>query len=156
MVQNLSPITELVDFVETHDHLHSILVSEHHGSWGVKNLVVVHELEPCSFPVRLTAEERIFLSLGVSVEEELYLNRDLTWRTTQWEWSADVIPKKSVIYLIGHKLVTFLHLKLEMNHVRMEGFDNFICRTFQVFRCELYDSLLLAEPINKHSNITGL
>ncbi|GKG05385.1 hypothetical protein Tco_0325471 [Tanacetum coccineum] len=79
----------------------------------------------------------------------------MTWRTTQWEWSADVILEKSVVYLIGQKLVTFLHLILEMNYVRMEGFDNFICRTFQVFRCELCDSLLLAEPINKHSNITG-
>ncbi|GKA65889.1 hypothetical protein Tco_0765596 [Tanacetum coccineum] len=43
LVQNLSSVTELMDFIEAHDHLHPISVSEHHGSWGVKNHVVVHE-----------------------------------------------------------------------------------------------------------------
>ncbi|GJW36718.1 hypothetical protein Tco_0059638 [Tanacetum coccineum] len=52
MVPNLSPVTELVDFVEAHEHLHTILVSEQYSSWRVKNLVVVHELETCSFPAR--------------------------------------------------------------------------------------------------------
>ncbi|GJX90354.1 hypothetical protein Tco_0343680 [Tanacetum coccineum] len=28
-----------------------------------------------------------------------------------------------------------------MNHVRMEGFNNFICRTFQVFRCRLDEGM---------------
>ncbi|GKA71011.1 hypothetical protein Tco_0777150 [Tanacetum coccineum] len=63
-----SPITELVDFVEAHDHLHSILVSEHHGSWGVKNLVVVHELEPCSFPARFGEVQLSLVTLDAELE----------------------------------------------------------------------------------------
>ncbi|GJV29849.1 hypothetical protein Tco_1386297 [Tanacetum coccineum] len=30
--------------------------------------------------------------LQVFIEEEFNLNRDMTWRTTQWEWSTDIIP----------------------------------------------------------------
>ncbi|GJT38588.1 hypothetical protein Tco_0938453, partial [Tanacetum coccineum] len=59
-----SSITELIDFIEAHDHLHPIFVSEHHGSWGIKNLVVVHELETCSFPARF-GEVQLSLDLLV-------------------------------------------------------------------------------------------
>ncbi|GKE86721.1 hypothetical protein Tco_1560463 [Tanacetum coccineum] len=68
MVQNLSPITELVDFVEAHDHLHSILVSKYHGSWGVKNLVVMHELETCSFLARFGEVQLSLVTLDAELE----------------------------------------------------------------------------------------
>ncbi|GJV65099.1 hypothetical protein Tco_1475927 [Tanacetum coccineum] len=62
-----SPVTELVDFVEAHEHLHTILVYEQSGLLRVKKLVVEHELETLASQRglgELTAEERIFLSLG--------------------------------------------------------------------------------------------
>ncbi|GKA02578.1 retrovirus-related pol polyprotein from transposon TNT 1-94 [Tanacetum coccineum] len=52
----------------SHDHLHSILVSEHHGSWGVKNLIVVHELEPCSFPERFGEVQLSLVTLDAELE----------------------------------------------------------------------------------------
>ncbi|GKF90963.1 hypothetical protein Tco_0274664, partial [Tanacetum coccineum] len=63
-----SPITELVDFVKAHDHLHSILVSEHHGPWGVKNLVIMNELETCSFPTRFSEVQLSLVTLYAELE----------------------------------------------------------------------------------------
>ncbi|GJT11086.1 retrovirus-related pol polyprotein from transposon TNT 1-94 [Tanacetum coccineum] len=63
-----SPITELVDFVEVHDHLHSILVSKHHGPWGVNNLVIMHEIETCSFPARFSEVQLSLLTLYAELE----------------------------------------------------------------------------------------
>ncbi|GKF30713.1 hypothetical protein Tco_0100511 [Tanacetum coccineum] len=68
MVQNLSPVTEHVDFVEAHEHLHTILVSEQYGSWRVKNLVVVHKLETCSFPARFGEVQLSLVTLDAELE----------------------------------------------------------------------------------------
>ncbi|GKB64372.1 hypothetical protein Tco_0920558 [Tanacetum coccineum] len=68
VVQNLSPVTELVDFVEAHEHLHAILVSKQYSSWRVKNLVVMHELETYSFPARFGKVQLSLVTLDAELE----------------------------------------------------------------------------------------
>ncbi|GKA83619.1 hypothetical protein Tco_0805214 [Tanacetum coccineum] len=68
VVQNLSPVTELMDFIEAHEHLHTILVSKQYGCWGVKNIVVVHELETYSFPVRFGEVQLSLVTLDAELE----------------------------------------------------------------------------------------
>ncbi|GKG35177.1 hypothetical protein Tco_0440331, partial [Tanacetum coccineum] len=63
-----SSVTKLMDFIEAHDHMHPISVSEHHDSWGFKNLVVVHELETSSFPARFGEVQLSLVTLYAELE----------------------------------------------------------------------------------------
>ncbi|GKF28117.1 hypothetical protein Tco_0094459, partial [Tanacetum coccineum] len=69
-----SAITELVYFIEPHNHLNPIFVSKNDCPWRVYDSEIMLELKSNGLPSRLTAVVRIFLSSGDRLWYILYHN----------------------------------------------------------------------------------
>ncbi|GJV91990.1 hypothetical protein Tco_1539803 [Tanacetum coccineum] len=62
------PSLNIIDFDEAHEHLRTILVLDSTTLGGVKNLVVVHELETYSFPARFGEVQLSLVTLDAELE----------------------------------------------------------------------------------------
>ncbi|GKG01334.1 hypothetical protein Tco_0306039, partial [Tanacetum coccineum] len=72
-------------------------------------------------PASLVAISQI---LYVLIEKEFYLNSEMTWRTTERQWSADIDSdlitfRIRLVYLISKHLVTLLHLELQYQFMKV-------------------------------------
>ncbi|GJQ97304.1 hypothetical protein Tco_0008443 [Tanacetum coccineum] len=151
-----SAITELVYFIEPHDHLNPVSISKDDCLWRVYDGEIMLELKSVPpIEMRNTINVESFVLWEHRVRRYLkhscnYTCIPLQSRTDQarvapsrhqgnmppsslrltrpWKWLADVVPEDCIIHLISEEFVALFHLELEMNHVRMKHFNNFECR----------------------------
>nr|GFA39210.1 hypothetical protein [Tanacetum cinerariifolium] len=129
-------ITEHVNHIELHDLPFIVTDREHNCTRRLNDGVVMLELEAFCIPSWFS-EIQLFLvafNAEVMIENELSLNSDMTWWTTERQRFADINPDLVTFWIspVNVISVTLFHLELKMNGVWVESFYNFICLAFKV------------------------